>query len=107
MLWASWEELVKSTVALPALAVRVLLVNLSCPLGSAESLIVLPPPPPPDDELDEEEDDVEAGALDDEVLLLLLEPPHAASPSVTATATRDRAEILGTCVPLVRDPDPA
>ncbi len=107
MLWDSWEELVKSTVAFPALAVRVLLVNLSCPLGSAESLIVLPPPPPPDDELDEEEDDVEAGALDDEVLLLLLEPPHAASPSVTATATRDRAEILGTCVPLVRDPDPA
>ena len=69
-------------------------------------MIVLPPPLLPDAELDVEDDDG-AGALDDEVLLLLLEPPHAASPSVSATATRDRAEILGTCVPLVRDPDPA
>ena len=105
MLWGSWEELVKSTVALPALAVRVLLVNLSCPLGSAESVILLPPPLP-DAELDDEDDD-EAGALDDEVLLLPLEPPHAATPTVRATAARDRAEILGTCIPLVRGPDPA
>jgi hypothetical protein len=68
-------------------------------------LIVLPPPLLPEAELDVEDEDG-AGALDDEVLLLL-EPPHAASPTVSATATRDRAEILGTCVPLVRDPDPA
>jgi hypothetical protein len=107
MLWGTEDELVKSIVALPALAVRVLLVNLSCPLGSAESLIVLPPPPPPDDELDDEEDDDDAGAADDEVVLLLLEPPHAATPSATATATRDRPKILGTCVPLVRSRDPA
>jgi len=103
-LWGSEDELVKSTVALPALAVRVLLVNLSCPLGSADSLIAPLPPLLPDAELDEEDDD-DAGA--DEVVLLLLEPPHAASPRVRATAPRDRAEILGTSVPLVRDPDPA
>jgi hypothetical protein len=104
MLWGSEDELVKSTVALPALPVRVLLVNLSCPLGSAESLIVPLAPPLPDAELDVEDD--EAGAAADDVLLLL-EPPHAANPSVRATAPRDRAEILGTCVPLVRDPGPA
>jgi hypothetical protein len=67
-------------------------------------LIVLPPPLLPDAELDVEDDDG-AGALDE--VLLLLEPPHAASPTVRATATRGRAEILDTCVPLVRDPDPA
>jgi hypothetical protein len=106
MLWGSEDELVKSTVALPALAVRVLLVNLSCPLGSAESLIAPRPPQLADVELDEEDDD-DAGAAADEVVLLLLEPPHAASPRVRATAPRDRAEILGTSVPLVRDPDPA
>jgi hypothetical protein len=105
MLWGSEDELVKSTVALPALPVRVLLVNLSCPLGSAESLIVPLAPPLPDAELDVEDDD-DAGAAADDVLLLL-EPPHAANPSVRATAPRDRAEILGTCVPLVRDPGPA
>lgn len=71
-------------------------------MGSAESLIVLLPPPLPDAELDVEDDDG-AGAAGDEVLLLL-EPPHAANPSVRAMAPRDRAEILGTCVPLVRDP---
>jgi hypothetical protein len=83
------------------LAVRALLVNFSCPLGSAESLIVLPEPPLPDDEEDDE------GALVVVVVLLPpLDPPHAAIPSVSVTATRHRAEILGTCVPLVRSPDP-
>jgi len=106
MLWGSEDELVKSTVALPALAVRVLLVNLSCPLGSADSLIAPLPPLLQDAELDEEDYD-DAGAAADEVVLLLLEPPHAASPRVRATTPRDRAEILGTSVPLVRDPDSA
>jgi hypothetical protein len=82
------------------------LVNLSCPLGSADSLIAPLPPLLPDAELDEEDDD-DAGAAAEEVVLLLLEPPHAANPRVRATAPRDRAEILGTCVPLIRDPDPA
>ena len=72
-------------------------------MGSAESLIVLLPPLLPDAELDVEDVDG-AGAAADEVVLLLLEPPHAANPSVRAMAPRDRAEILGTCVPLVRDP---
>jgi hypothetical protein len=87
----------------PAFAVRSFLVNLSWPLGSADSVIVLPPPLPLPAELDDE-DEVDAGALGDDVLLLPLEPPHAATPTVRATAARDRAEILGTCVPLVRDP---
>ena len=62
-----------------------------------------PPPPPLDAELDDDEE-VDAGALDDVLLLLPLEPPHAATPTVRATAAQDRTEILGTCVPLVRDP---
>jgi hypothetical protein len=64
---------------------------------------VLLPPLLPDAELDVEDDDG-AGAAVEEVVLLLLEPPHAANPSVRAMAPRERAEILGTCVPLVRYP---
>jgi hypothetical protein len=107
MLWGSEDAFVNLIVSLPALAVSELLVNFSCPVGSAAWVIVLPPPPPvlgADEEVDDEEEEEEdAGALDDDVLLLLLELPHAASPSASAAVTRERAENLGTGVPLVWD----
>src|SRR2546421_710132 len=76
-----------SSVTVPALAVAVFLSNLSWPLGSAESLTVLPAPPPA-----EAVDGVlvvagAAGVLGD-VLLLFLLPPQ---PATASAATRTRA----------------
>jgi hypothetical protein len=91
-LCGSEEAFVNLTVTLPAFAVSDELVNLSEPLGSAESEIVLAPPPPAD--VDEEAADVDvAGLLDVELdaaddaapLLLLLDPPQAAIPRASAT----------------------
>jgi hypothetical protein len=66
--------------------------------------MIVPPPPPLLDAEPEDDEEVDAGAAEDEVVLLPLEPPHAATPTVRATAASNRAEILGTCVPLVGEP---
>ncbi|MFZ0973995.1 MAG: hypothetical protein WAN22_17320 [Solirubrobacteraceae bacterium] len=104
-LWASGELLVKLIVTVPAFAVSVLLVNLSAPLGSAESVSVLLAPVAALDVLA----DVEvvpvaaavlvalvAAAVLDVVLLLLLEPPHALRPSISATTAKVSRSVLGT-----------
>src|SRR5437763_4742665 len=92
-LWGSEELFVKSMLTEPAFALRVALVNFSCPPGSAASVIV-PPPPPAEAELAGAEELVEvaleeAGALElAALLLLLLEPPQAASAKAVMEAIR-------------------
>src|SRR5438270_3691531 len=94
-LWGSEELFVKSMLTEPALALRVALVNFSCPPGSAASVIVPPAPPPAEAELDGAAELVEAleeaGALELVallLLLLLLEPPQAASAKAVMEAIR-------------------
>jgi 3-phenylpropionate/trans-cinnamate dioxygenase ferredoxin reductase component len=97
-LWATDEEFVKSIVTFPALAVSVLLVNFSAPLGSAPSEIVVAvlgvgAAVDVDVEL---EVVLGAAALLLELLLLeLLELPQAATATAITTATTKPA-ILAT-----------
>src|SRR4051812_12619120 len=80
-LCASGEELEKSNVVLPDFALRLLVSNLNCPLGSAESFSVwLPPPPPPPPPAEAPPADV----LELELELLL--DPHAARASAAVNA---------------------
>jgi hypothetical protein len=97
MLCISGDMLVKTIVTLPAFALSELFVYFNAPLGSAElvrTLLACAAPAGAEadvDVLEATEDDAELALL---AVVLELELPHAATPSISATALRAIAEYL-------------